>query len=185
MTCDVEIYILHIQATIKEGSNVKITTMHNRNMDMLCFLNVATGDKFYTKIHKKEYKQFYPLLSDDIKEKIKKMAAKRETTRLWSLVALLISSLEHYESRNLAEMLRSHNEIRERVALSPYFKNDTEKELALHFETFTDAVAPFVEELEDIGFAAYWDEIKKPLLDEKCNHLNNYLEPILNNASTK
>ena len=155
---------------------MKITTMYNRNLDMLCFLNVATGDKFYTKYHKKEYKQFYPLLSDDIKDKIKKMAAKREKTMLWPLVALLISSLERYESRDLVEMLRNHNEIRERIALSQYFKNDTEKELAMHFETFTDAVIPFVEELENIGFVAYWDEAKIPLLDEKCNHLNNYLK---------
>ena len=154
---------------------MKITTMSNLNLDMLCFLNVATGDKFYAKYHKKEYKKFYPLLSDGIKEKIKKMAAKRETTRLWPLAILLISSLEHYDSRDLVEMLRSHNEIRERIALSPYFKGDTEKELALHFETFTDAVIPFVQELEDIGFTAYWDEVKRPLLDQKCNNLNNYL----------
>ena len=166
---------------------MKITTMCNRNLDMLCFLNVATGDKFYTKVHKKEYKRFYPLLSSDIKEKINKMVAKRERTRLWPLVALLVSSVEHYESRDLLEMLQSHNEIREGIALSPYFKDDdAEKELTMHFETFTDAVIPFIKELEDIGFAEYWDKIKRPLLEEKCNHLNNFLRKfnILDEVST-
>ena len=155
---------------------MKITTMSNLNLDMVCFLNVATGDKFYTKVHKKEYKMFYPLLSDDIKEKISKMVAKRETTRLGPSVALLISSLEDYKSRDLVEMLQSHDEIRKKIALSPYYDDDLEKKLPMHFETFTDAVIPFVKELNDIGFVAYWDKVKKPLLDKRCSKLNNSLK---------
>jgi len=153
---------------------MKITTNFNRNFDLLCFLNVATDDEFYIKYHEKEYKQFYPLLSNEIKTKIEEMAKKRERTMLWPVVTLLLSSLNNYENRDLIEMLQSHDEIITSINKSPY--KFTDEEMSMHFGFFDNVIIPFIKELESIGFAKYWEEVKKPLLIERCAHLNAYLD---------
>lgn len=155
---------------------MKITTHYHRNFDLICFLNVATGDAFYTEAHEAAYKQFYPLLSDDIKAKIKGMVEKRETTMLWPLIALLLSAVDNHDSRDLVDILQSHDEIRQGIAPTPYFKKDTEKQLSLHFETYTQVVIPFVQALEAIGFVDYWEQEMKPLIEARCAQLNQYLE---------
>jgi len=155
---------------------MKITTNYHRNFDLLCFLHAMTKDKLSVDELKNEYDRFYPLLSEDIRSRAKELAKKPERLLFWPLVNLLISSLQNHDKRDLITMLESHNEIREEIAQTPYFKGESKKDLALHFKSFQDVVIPFIKELEVIGFAEYWDESIKPLLEERCNQLNRYFD---------
>ena len=152
---------------------MKITASSNLSFDLLCFLNVATEDEFYLEYHREEDEKFYPLLSDKVKAGIKEMA-KRRDTMLWPLITLLVSSLENCESRELSEMLTAYDEIREGISKTPY--KFTDEELGEYFREFREVVVPFAAELNEIGFVAYWHEVKKPLIDEKCQKLNEYFK---------
>ena len=154
--------------------NMKITTTHSLNFDLLCLLNVMTADKFYTKLHKKEFKKFYPLLSDDIKAKIKAVTDRRNTTMLWPLIALLISSLDDYANRDLCEMLAAHDEIRGQINQSPYIFTD--EKLDGYFSDILNVVIPFVKEMVNIGVVEYWTQTKLPALEKRCAALNEYLQ---------
>ncbi|MCL2405605.1 MAG: hypothetical protein FWC92_08670 [Defluviitaleaceae bacterium] len=155
---------------------MKITTSYHRSFDILCFLHSITEDELSASELKGEYDKFYPLLSDEIKSEAKQLAAKPERLLFWPLVNLLISSLANHDKRDLVQMLRSHDEIRNGIAQSPYFKGESQKDLTLHFKSFEDIIIPFLKELEDIGFTKYWDETVKPILEQRCITLNRYLE---------
>ncbi|MDR2167598.1 MAG: hypothetical protein LBE35_07100, partial [Clostridiales bacterium] len=133
---------------------MKIATAGNLNFDSLCFLNVVTRDEFYLDYHREEYERFYPLLSEGVKAGVKALAARRGSTMLWPVFALLVSALDGHEGRDLAEMLSAHDEIREGIGRSPY--SFTDEEFDGLFCALNEVVLPFVNELKDIGFVKYW-----------------------------
>jgi len=44
------------------GWNMKIKSAISYNLDLLCFLNSMTGNKFIADYHKEAYEKFYPLV---------------------------------------------------------------------------------------------------------------------------
>jgi len=155
-----------------------ITTNYHRNFDFICFLHVLTDDELSIGDHKTDFDRFLPLFSDKIKEKVQRMKQKydNESVLFWPLVNLLLSAVDNHETRDLRDLLTSHGEIREGIGRSPYFKTDTDKKLTAHFDAFAEVIAPFLDELDTIGFTDYWETEKKPLLKARCAVLNSYLE---------
>lgn len=46
---------------------MQIKTKISYNLDMLCFINIMTADKYYISFHKEMFEKFYPLISNKTK----------------------------------------------------------------------------------------------------------------------
>jgi len=153
---------------------MRIKTKTSYNMDILCFLNVMTADRYYTDFHKDAFEKFYPLVSDELKQKMDAMVKELGGSMISPLLTLLVSSLPNFDERNLSEMLRSREEVEAAMNQTPYAF--TPKQFAMFFSLFASTVIPLIAELEAAGFHDYWKESRLPLIEAKCREVDAHME---------
>ena len=152
---------------------MRIKTGISYNLDFLCFLNIMTGDELYVDRHKEIFDKFYPCVSNEIKQNIRKMVEWQGNSMLSPKLTLLISSLEDFNSRNLIEMLKSHAEIEASINETPY--KHTHEELESYFVFIESAIIPLIRELESLNFNEFWKNERLPLIKSKCDIIDEYL----------
>ncbi|MCL2361042.1 MAG: hypothetical protein FWC73_04410 [Defluviitaleaceae bacterium] len=152
---------------------MKLQTGISYNMDMLCFLNIMTGDEFYVTRHKEAFERWYPQLSNTIKTKINEFTAKRGNSMLSPTITLFTSSLNDFNNRNLVDMLGCFQEIENSMNMTPYIFG--KEEFEAYFSFFTSTVIPVISELEKKGFYDFWVKNRLPAIREKCTEIDRRL----------
>jgi len=153
---------------------MRIKTKTSYNMDILCFLNVMTADRYYTDFHKDAFEKFYPLVSDGLKQKMAAMVKELGDSALSPMLTLFISSLPNFSERNLSEMLRSREEVEAALKQTPYAF--APEELAKYFSLYESAAIPLIAELEAAGFYDYWKESRLPAIEAKRKEVDAHME---------
>ncbi|MCL2217705.1 MAG: hypothetical protein FWB91_11900 [Defluviitaleaceae bacterium] len=153
---------------------MQIKTTINYNLDLICFLNSMTGNKFFSDFHMESAAKFYPLVSQKIKRCMKIMLKLQGEAEVAASITLLLSSLNNFDNRDLIEMLKSHAEIKKSMSKTPYsFKRI---EYLFLFRLIRWVIIPLVKELENAGYRDFWQTNRLPLIKERCNEINKYLE---------
>jgi hypothetical protein len=133
-----------------------------------------TADDYYINFHKEMFEKFYPLISDKTKQNMQEMIKQQGYSMLAPTLTLFISSLSNFNSRNLTEMLKSHEEIESSMNNTPYiFPHET---FIRYFSFFDSTIIPLLDELEKAGFYKFWQENKLPLIKARCEEIDKYME---------
>lgn len=152
---------------------MKINCKASYNLDVLCFLNALSADDYYVSRHQAAFDYFYPLLSEKIKVKMKKMVEWNKSPILAPTFTLLISAVPSFSDRNIYYLLEARSEIEDGISKTPYRFDDREYDEI--FVRFSDTVIPLIHELEEHGFKDYWNTVKLPLIQNKILELEPYL----------
>ena len=153
---------------------MRIKTKINYNFDILCFLNIMTADKYYIDFHKDLFEKFYPMINGRTKQNIQDMIKQQGYSMLAPTLTLFISSLTNFNDRNLIEMLKSHAEIEDSMNKTPYIFSHEDFEW--YFAFFDSAIVPLIDELEKAGLHEFWQANKLPLIKERCNEIDKYMQ---------
>lgn len=153
---------------------MKIKTAISYNLDLLCFINVMTGRKFFTDYHKDSFEKFYPAISDNVKGRINRVM-KLGFTSIGTAITMPISSVDDFNDKNLMKMLK------DKTGLKKSMKNKASVYItginALLVRILIGRVIiPLVEELERAGFKEFWQTNRLSLIQERCNDVDKYME---------
>lgn len=151
---------------------MKINCKVSYNLDIVCFLNALSSDYYYVSRHKEAYDYFYPLLSKNIKAKIKRLVKWNNSPMFAPTFTLLISTVPSFSDMNIYNLLEARSEIKEGISRTPY--NFTDSEFDKIFGRFSDTVIPLIHELENNGFKDYWNTVKLPIIQNKIFELEPY-----------
>jgi len=143
------------------------------NMELLCFLNIMTADKYYVNFHKAMFDKFYPKITGKTKRNIQAMIKGQGYTMLSPALTLLISSLSNFSGRSLTEMLNNRNEIESSMSKTPY--TFSHEDYDFYFSHFRNAVIPLIEELEAAGIHDFWLTDRLPKIRHKCDEMDAFL----------
>jgi len=143
-------------------------------LDILCFLNIMTANKYYIDFHKELFEKFYPLISEKTKQNIQEMIKQQGYSMLSPTLTLLISSLSNFNDRNLIEMLKSHDEVENSMNKIPYIFSH--QDFSFYFSFFDSAIIPLIEELETAKLNNFWQANKLPLIKKRCQEIDSYME---------
>jgi len=144
------------------------------NLDVLCFINIMTADKYYVNFHKELFDKYYPLINKDTKQDIQAMIKEQGYSMLSPTLTLFVSSLPNFENENLVELLGNRTEIEYFMNKTPY--DFSQKRFDFYFKYITSAIIPLIKELENAGLSVFWTENKFPLIKERCEKINEYLK---------
>lgn len=150
---------------------MKFSIKESYNFDLLNYINVITGDDFYTKYHMDAWLKFRDTLSDEAKNIIKEIIKINEGPSLGPVLSLVMSSVPDFNTRSLLEMLADANMIKEYFSKSVYFSEDVWSAV----KKMLDLIEPVIKELEDGGFYSYWVGERLPVIRESAGKLEEYV----------
>jgi hypothetical protein len=154
--------------------DMRIKTAISYNLDLLCFLNSMTGNKFIAEYHKEAYEKFYPLVSDGIKHSMKRMLRLNVSHLLAPGAVTALSSVHDFDKRELSSMLGNQVEMKQSISKTKYGKSPFMRFMLRRL--INKYAIPLVKELENAGFKEFWHSERLPLLQERCNGLDEYME---------
>lgn len=141
------------------------------NLDLLNYVNVITGDEFYTRFHPEGYLKFKDRLSQGAKSNIKELVKINESSMLGPVLCLVISSVPDFNSMNLQELILNTDLIKNYFSQSIYY----EGEIWEAKEEILNLILPVIRELEEEGFYKYWAEERLPKINESMKELDEFL----------
>ena len=153
---------------------MKIKAETSYNLDLLCFMNVLTGRKLFMEHHKESYDKFYPIISNQTKERLDRVS-RLGFPQIGTYIAVPLSSMADFNSRNLIEIL----------ADKPGLKNSMKGKIHPSFTGLTSLVIPVLidritiplaKELENAGFKEFWQTSRLPLIQEKSHEIDEYMK---------
>ncbi|MDR3206951.1 MAG: hypothetical protein LBT60_01335 [Oscillospiraceae bacterium] len=153
---------------------MRISAQASRNLDMLCLLNTLTADEYYVKRHREVFDRFYPALSQGVRDGMAAMVAGQGYAMLSPALTLMVSALDGFQERSLTDMLACHGEIEKAMARTEY--GFSREAYDRYFAFFTDTAIPLIEELEGLGFEAFWRAERLPAIEAKRAALEAYLQ---------
>lgn len=130
------------------------------NFELLCLLNVLTGDPFYTERHPEIYARFAPALDDEAQRGIEQAVALNESAMLSPALCLVISTVPNFERRSLMRLLADEELLHSYMQRSPYYQPEA-------WQSRTPLLAmllPAVQAVEAAGFREYWCRERRPLI---------------------
>jgi hypothetical protein len=101
---------------------MKLEVKHSYNLDILNFINVLTGDPFYTRNHEYAYHLFNERISKEAKSYISQAVENHRSTMLGPFLTLVLSSVDDFEERKLQEILSDVGPLHDSFSKQPYYK---------------------------------------------------------------
>jgi hypothetical protein len=138
--------------------------------DALCLLNVLSGDPYYLHFYQAEYDHFHPLFTPEEQQafvQLKQILKDRNGGIVSAMLSLYYSTVE---DETLPEMIRTaHDSSAMEAALKKktYWSDSGWKA----YEEATPALEMALRALDRVGFAAYWTQNAKPLVDQRIAEL--------------
>lgn len=149
--------------------------------DAICFINVLTGDPFYTSFHKADYLHFKALMTDKELRAIDALNTFRSNTgeRLANLLIGFVHGLElPNDLKGVAEAIKNPSYMKKSFLEYPF---NSEEQLTLYFEPIKDDIIMILEFLISNDFEGYWSANKKSEIDarvEEMKRLSGAFNPI-------
>ena len=153
---------------------MKVKSAISYNLDLLCFLNSLTGNEFIAEFHKEAYEKFYPLVSDGIKHRMKRLIRLNVSHLLAPGAVTALSSVHDFDKRELSDMLGNQAEMKQSISKTKYGKSPFMKFVLQRL--INKYAIPLTNDLENAGFREFWHAERLPLLQERCKGLDEYME---------
>ena len=140
------------------------------NLDLLNFINILTGEQFYTDRHEGMYERFGENLSSGSKERVKEAVQINGSAMLGPILSLVISAVPNFEKRSVVKLFEDPAHLESCLKQYPYYDEGLWTERAPIFET----IIPVLQELEGNGFCSYWQKERFPDIKKKQRQLRSY-----------
>ena len=142
--------------------------------DALCFLNVLTGDEFYTRYYRDEYARFAPLLTPAARDALARLRRKLKDENKAVIPAFLSLHFSATDDRTLDEMLLTLDEtesMKNTLRQTVYFKGGGWR----LFQSVRRELRTILASLKEMGFADYWARNVLPRLTQEAAALERRL----------
>src|SRR5262249_33431883 len=129
--------------------------------DVLCFLNVLTGDPFYLDYYKDDYAQFEPKLTPSVRTALAELKRKIKDERkgiISAFLALLFSATEDQTLDDLLNTLKNSETMRAKLKATPYYSAADWRA----YESVKDELRTIFEFLKAICFEETWKKDVRP-----------------------
>lgn len=143
---------------------------YSYNLDLLNFINILTGEEFYTDRHEGMYERFGENLSRGTKARIKEAVQINGGAMLGPILSLVISAVPNFEKRGILRMFKEPAFLESCLKNYQYY----DKELWSEKENLFETLIPVIQELEENGFRSYWKQEKLPAIKKKQRQLRTY-----------
>lgn len=140
------------------------------NLDLLNFINILTGEKFYCDRHPGMYERFGENLSSGSKDRIKEAAQINGGAMIGPILSLVISAVPNFEKRSVIWMFEDPAFLENCLKRYKYYDEKIWSEKVAIFAT----LIPVIQELEENGFHKYWHEERLPKIKKKQRQLGTY-----------
>jgi len=143
-------------------------------MDTVCFLNVLTGDPFYTRYYKDDYEQFEPRLTPAARKALADLKRKIKDERKSIISAFLALYFSATDDRTLDDMLatlKNSKRMKENLQKTTYY---SESGWQLYESVKEDLETVFLF-LKAIEFENHWKQHVLPKLEGKTAEIKKEL----------
>ena len=143
-------------------------------MDTVCFLNVLTGDEFYTRYYKEDYERFEPRLTPAARSALANLKRKIKDEKKNIISAFLALYFSAADDRTLDDMLNTikHSERMQNNLKKTTYYSDSGWEL---YESVKDDLRTVLLFLRSINFESYWKQNILPKIESKIDEIRNDL----------
>lgn len=134
--------------------------------DLLCFVNILTGDEFYLTYYKSEYDKYRDQLTPEVKDALKSLKKKikdDEGTIISAWLCLYFSSVEDETIEEMNATLDNPGTLKSNFEKTPYY-SDKSWQLFLSVNSELKTILGFLKEKK---FADYWRENILPKVELK------------------
>lgn len=149
---------------------MRFEVKYSYNLDILNFMNVLTGDVFYTEIHDEAYRNFAQRISESARNQINEAVKSHGSSMLGPFLTLVLSSIEGFEQKDLLKILGDGSQLHDSFSVQPYYNAE---KWPTHENTLS-LLLPVVKELEESGFREYWLSERFPLINEKITEIQQF-----------
>ncbi|HMQ69528.1 MAG TPA: hypothetical protein PKA90_11360 [Ignavibacteria bacterium] len=125
--------------------------------DVLCFVNILTGDEFYLRYYQKEYDKFKDRITPEVSEALSGLSKKLKIENGTIISAWLCLYFSAVDDETIPEMLMTLEDpkmLKLNFEKSPYY---SEKSWEL-FDSIRDDLKIVLKFLEEVKFNEYWVE---------------------------
>jgi hypothetical protein len=143
-------------------------------MDTVCFLNVLTGDEFYTRYYKDDYERFEPQLTPAARSALANLKRKIKDEQKNIISAFLALYFSATDDRTLDDMLHTlgHSErMRNNLKKTTYYSESG----WLLYESVREDLRTVLLFLKAINFESYWKKNILPRVESKIADIENDL----------
>lgn len=140
--------------------------------DLLCFVNILTGDEFYLTYYKSEYDKFKDKLTPEVKDALKSLRKKikeDEGTIISAWLCLYFSSSDDESIEEMMATLDNTKSLKSNFEKTPYY---TDHSWELFLSVIPELKTIFIF-LNDTGFPEYWKENILPKVESKILEFNS------------
>jgi hypothetical protein len=144
--------------------------------DLLCCLNILSGDDFYVRYYREEYEHFRRQFTPEVNTTLKRLKAKMKDEGKQIISAMLCLYFSATDAHTLADLLSTVEDsstMQATLKQSPYY-NEEEWHL---YETVRPDLTTIFRFLQDIGFDDYWQSTLFPQITERIRSLQTELAP--------
>ena len=143
-------------------------------MDTVCFLNVLTGDEFYTRYYKDDYARFEPRLTPAARAALANLKRKIKDEKKNIISAFLALYFSATEDRTLDDMLNTlkHSEHTQNNLKKTTYYSDSGWDL---YESVKDDLRTVLSFLKSINFESYWKQEVLPKIEGKIAEIKKDL----------
>lgn len=134
--------------------------------DALCFLNAATGDKFYLNYYQDEYDELEPKLTPIARQALANLKRKIKDEQGGIISAFLTLYFSATEDRTLDDMIKTveNSEVmRNNLKQTPYYSEDDWK----IYGSVRDDLKTIFQFFKDIQLETYWKNNVLPKVEQK------------------
>lgn len=142
--------------------------------DVLCFLNVLTGDSFYVPYYKDEYARFAPRLTPaarlalaNLKRKIKD----ENKAIVSAFLSMYFSAADDQTLDDMLQTLQDSKQMKSRLKQTVYFN----KEGWRLYESVRGDLRTILSALKELGFPDYWQQYILPQVQQKISSVESKL----------
>jgi len=140
------------------------------NLDLLNFINILTGEKFYLDRHEGIYERFGENLSSESKAFIKEAVKINGSVMLGPILSLVISAVPNFEKRSIIKMFEDAALLENCLKDYQYY----DEEIWSERKSLFDTLIPVIQELEGKGFLKFWREERLPAIKKQQRQLRTY-----------
>ncbi len=160
---------------MKRHSNTKWRIESSLKYDALCFLNILTGDSFYTGYYQEEFRIFAPMITAEVEEalaKIKRVIKDENGGIVSALLCLYFSATEDETIDDLLATLDNSEIMQSNLMQTPYYELESWEA----YDSIRDDLRTVLKFLKDeIHFEEYWAEVIRPIIENRINETKNAL----------
>lgn len=143
--------------------------------DVLCFLNILTGDSFYTGFYQEVFEKFSPMITVEVQEalaNIKRVIKDENGGIVSALLCLYFSATEDETIDDMLATLDNSEMMQSNLMQTPYYELESWEA----FDSIRDDLKTVLEFLRDeICFEEYWVNEIRPIIENRINETESEL----------